>query len=70
MAEVRLVERRGSRSASPESQAPNAIVAVAILIAAEMMFFGGLITALLVLRAGAIIWPPPGSPDCPWSPQV
>ena len=48
-----------------ESRAPDAIVAVAILIGAEVMFFGGLITALLVLRAGAVIWPPPGQPRLP-----
>jgi len=65
IAEVRVLEKRPSRSASLGSRAPNAIVGVAILIAAEMMFFGGLITALLVLRAGAVIWPPPGQPRLP-----
>lgn len=29
------------------------------------MFFGGLITAFLVLRAGALWWPPPGQPQLP-----
>jgi len=70
MAEVSIAEARElgterMRSSSQESRASNTIVAVAILIAAEMMFFGGLITALLVLRAGAVIWPPPGQPRLP-----
>lgn len=54
-----------NRSASDESRAPDVVVAVAILIGAEVMFFGGLITALLVLRASAVIWPPPGQPRLP-----
>ena len=29
------------------------------------MFFGGLVTAFLVLRAGALWWPPPGQPRLP-----
>jgi len=58
--------RRGARpSVTTATRAPNAVVGVAILIAAELLFFGGLITAFLVLRASAIFWPPPGQPRFP-----
>ncbi len=43
----------------------NATIGVSILIVAELMFFGGLVTALLVLRAGATWWPPLGQPKLP-----
>jgi len=36
-----------------------------MLIAAESMFFGGLIGAYLVLRLGTAVWPPPGQPRLP-----
>ncbi len=47
------------------TRAPNAVIGVAILIAAEVIFFGGLVTAFLVLRASAIFWPPPNQPRLP-----
>jgi cytochrome c oxidase subunit III len=56
---------RGQHSEIPAGRAPNIIIGVAILIAAELMFFGGLVTAFLVLRAGALFWPPPGQPRLP-----
>lgn len=43
----------------------NACLGVLILVAAEVMFFGGLIGAFLVLRLGAGAWPPPGQPRLP-----
>lgn len=39
---------------------PDAIVAVALLVGAEAMLFAGLVSALVVLRAGAGAWPPAG----------
>jgi cytochrome c oxidase subunit 3 len=45
--------------------ASSAMIGVAILVGAELMFFGGLVTAFLVLRAGAPWWPPPGQPRLP-----
>ena len=43
----------------------NGVLAMAIFLASETMLFAGLITALLVLRAGAASWPPPGQPRLP-----
>ncbi len=44
---------------------PNAILGTLIFLGAEAMFFAGLISAYLVLRAGSLAWPPPGQPRLP-----
>jgi len=36
-----------------------------IFIGTEVMFFAGLITAFVILRAGSLAWPPPGQPRLP-----
>ncbi|HWO43869.1 MAG TPA: cytochrome c oxidase subunit 3 [Candidatus Eisenbacteria bacterium] len=43
----------------------NASLAVAMFIAAEVMFFAGLIGAFLVFRLGSPVWPPPFQPRLP-----
>ncbi|HET9492489.1 MAG TPA: cytochrome c oxidase subunit 3 [Methylomirabilota bacterium] len=43
----------------------NAILATVFLIAAEVMFFAGLVSAFWVLRLGAPVWPPPLQPRLP-----
>lgn len=55
----------------PDGESPrraalhNAILATMFLIAAEVMFFAGLVSAFLVLRVGAAVWPPPLQPRLP-----
>jgi cytochrome c oxidase subunit 3 len=55
----------------PDGESPrraafdSAILATMFLIAAEMMFFAGLVSAFLVLRVGAAVWPPPLQPRLP-----
>lgn len=44
---------------------PAIVLGVLALIATEVMFFGGLISAFYVLRAGSFAWPPPGQPRLP-----
>ena len=44
---------------------PSATLAMALFIATEVMFFAGLVSAFLVLRAEALVWPPPGQPRLP-----
>jgi cytochrome c oxidase subunit 3 len=36
-----------------------------IFIAAEVMFFAGLISAFTIVRAGSPVWPPPNQPRLP-----
>ncbi len=41
------------------------VIGLLIFIATELMFFAGLISAYLILKAGAMDWPPPGQPRLP-----
>jgi cytochrome c oxidase subunit 3 len=43
----------------------NGVLAMAIFLATEVMLFAGLVSAFLILRAGADVWPPPGQPRLP-----
>jgi heme/copper-type cytochrome/quinol oxidase subunit 3 len=44
---------------------PSGVLAMAMFIATEVMFFAGLISGFLVLKAQAIGWPPPDQPRLP-----
>src|SRR5690349_25118959 len=47
--------------------APNGVLGMLMFVVAEAMFFGGLISAHTIVRAGALRgWPPPGQPRLPW----
>ncbi len=45
--------------------ASDGVVGMIFLLATEMMFFAGLISAYIVNKAGAMAWPPPGQPRLP-----
>src|SRR5215470_2131056 len=58
----------GEPPAPPRALRPivsNARIAVLMFIAAEVMFFAGLIGAFIVFRLSAQIWPPPFQPRLP-----
>jgi len=64
----RRTRSRDGGSRGDESQRPfisNAMLAILMLIGAEMMLFSGLIGAFLVFRLQAPFWPPPGLPQLP-----
>jgi len=44
---------------------PSNVLGVAIFIAAEVMLFGGLLSAFMILRAESAQWPPVGQPRLP-----
>ncbi len=44
---------------------PDYVLAMALLLSAEAMFFGGLVSAYLVAHANAVAWPPAGQPRLP-----
>lgn len=48
-----------------EPPVSNARLGMLIFLAAEAMFFAGLIGSFLVFRLGSAIWPPPGQPYLP-----
>ena len=47
------------------SPIPSSILAVAIFIASELMLFGGLLSAFMILRAENSQWPAAGQPHLP-----
>ena len=53
------------RDPPPRRGLDNARLATMFLIAGEVMFFAGLISAYFVLRMGAAQWPPPLQPRLP-----
>ncbi len=44
---------------------PNAVLGMMLFIGTEVMFFAGLISAYLVIRASETVWPPFGQPRLP-----
>ncbi|MBI2155182.1 MAG: heme-copper oxidase subunit III [Candidatus Rokubacteria bacterium] len=44
---------------------PNAVLGMLVFLGAETMLFAGLIAGFLVLRYGAVVWPPPFQPRLP-----
>lgn len=55
----------GGLLAESRPPVPSAVLGTLIFLATEVMFFAALISAFLVLRAEAVIWPPPGQPRLP-----
>jgi heme/copper-type cytochrome/quinol oxidase subunit 3 len=55
----------GERDPGPRRGLDNLRLAVLFFMGAETMFFGALISALLVLRLGMAAWPPPLEPRLP-----
>jgi len=44
---------------------PNGVLGMLIFVVTEIMLFAGLISAFTIVRAGAMVWPPPGQPRLP-----
>src|SRR5205809_929669 len=55
----------GEGEHGPRRGLDNLRLAVLFFMGAEAMFFGALISALLVLRLGMAAWPPPPEPRLP-----
>ncbi|MFQ5675074.1 MAG: heme-copper oxidase subunit III [bacterium] len=51
--------------ASTGSSVNKALLGLLLFLGTEVMFFGGLISTFLILRAGSSIWPPPDQPRLP-----
>jgi cytochrome c oxidase subunit III len=51
----------------PRPVLPSAVLGMLIFVGTEVMLFAGMISAFLILRAGAAgAWPPPGQPRLPF----
>jgi heme/copper-type cytochrome/quinol oxidase subunit 3 len=44
---------------------PNGALGMLVFVAAEAMLFAGLISAFHIIRASALVWPPPDQPRLP-----
>jgi len=44
---------------------PSAVAGMLIFVFTELMVFAGLLSAFRIVRAGAVVWPPPGQPRLP-----
>lgn len=44
---------------------PSSVLGMVVFVLTEMMFFGGLISAFMIVKAGNIMWPPPDQPRLP-----
>ena len=57
----------GAAATSAEKRLPNSVLAVIILVVAEIMFFAALISAHTIARATVLggVWPPAGQPRLP-----
>jgi cytochrome c oxidase subunit 3 len=49
----------------PPPVLPSAVMGTLIFVVAELMMFAGLISAFVIVKAGALGWPPPGQPRLP-----
>lgn len=53
----------------PEANPPlisNGVFGMLVFVFTEIMFFAGLISAFIIVRSGASVWPPPGQPRLPF----
>ena len=50
----------------PPPLLPNAVLGMLIFVIAEAMLFAGLVSAFMITRASAVLWPPPGQPRLPF----
>jgi len=44
---------------------PNGVLGMLVFVCAEAMLFAGFVSAFTIMRAQALVWPPPGQPRLP-----
>lgn len=44
---------------------PNGVLGMLIFVFTEIMLFAGFVSAFTIMRASALLWPPPGQPRLP-----
>lgn len=67
MASSRTASRRLRVAAESERTplVPNAVMGMLIFVFTELMLFAGMLSAFSIVRAGALVWPPPDQPRLP-----
>ncbi len=61
----RLIGMQGAPSPQAKTRINKSLLGMMIFLGTEVMFFAGLISTFLILRAGSVNWPPPGQPRLP-----
>jgi cytochrome c oxidase subunit 3 len=63
---VSTLRRIRDVSGPPRSELiPSSVLGMLIFVCTEVMLFAGFVSAYTILRAGAVVWPPPGQPRLP-----
>lgn len=64
------IQRSGRMHVVAEARAqpllPSGVLGMLIFVFAELMLFGGMISAFTIIKSGAAVWPPPGQPRLPF----
>jgi cytochrome c oxidase subunit 3 len=61
----RRLELVHSAPEGPQALLPSGVLGMLIFVIAETMLFAGMVSAFMIVRASAPIWPPPGQPRLP-----
>jgi cytochrome c oxidase subunit 3 len=61
----RRLELVHSAPDGPQALLPSGVLGMLIFVITETMLFAGMISAFMIVRASAPIWPPPGQPRLP-----
>lgn len=56
---------RAAERAPRSGVVPNGVLGMLIFVGTEIMLFAGFVSAFTIMRASAIVWPPPGQPRLP-----
>ena len=65
MSAVAVSSPESNGSEIRRSVVPSSVLGTLLFVLSEMMFFGALISAFLIVKAGNVMWPPPGQPRLP-----
>jgi cytochrome c oxidase subunit 3 len=61
----RRLELVHSAPEGPQALLPSGVLGMLIFVITEAMLFAGMISAFMIVRASAPVWPPPGQPRLP-----
>jgi cytochrome c oxidase subunit 3 len=61
----RRLELVHSAPEGPQALLPSGVLGMLIFVITETMLFAGMISAFMIVRGSAPIWPPPGQPRLP-----
>jgi heme/copper-type cytochrome/quinol oxidase subunit 3 len=66
LATTRSTRIRVVAEAAHATLVPSGVMGMLIFVFTELMLFGGFISAFIIIKSGAVVWPPPGQPRLPF----